>query len=68
MESICNCRKINELDWIHIRKCTSSAKSTGKYTSSIWSQAKELKSSVEYQLGANHLLSEGKALMYAGAF
>ena len=43
-------------------------KSTGKYTSSIWSQAKELKSSVEYQLGANHLLSEGKALMYAGAF
>ena len=34
----------------------------------IAAQAKVLASSVEYQLGANHLLSEGKALMYAGAF
>lgn len=34
----------------------------------IYSQAQELKDSIEYQLGANHLLSEAKALVYAGAF
>lgn len=39
-----------------------------KYAGWISSQAKELSSSIEYQLGANHLLSEGRALMYAGTF
>ena len=34
----------------------------------IYPQAQELKDSIEYQLGANHLLSEAKALIYAGAF
>lgn len=34
----------------------------------ISAQAGVLYKSVEYQLGANHLLTEGKALMYAGAF
>jgi uncharacterized heparinase superfamily protein len=34
----------------------------------IYPQAKELKDSMEYQLGANHLLSEAKALVYAGFF
>lgn len=34
----------------------------------IYMHALELKNSLEYQLGANHLLSEGKALVFAGAF
>ena len=34
----------------------------------IYSQARELRDSIEYQLGANHLLSEAKALVYAGLF
>lgn len=34
----------------------------------IASQAAELKKTIEYQMGANHLLSEAKALMYAGVF
>lgn len=36
----------------------------------VWiaEQAAELKSSLEYHLGANHLLSEGKALIGAGVF
>lgn len=38
------------------------------YAAMIYKQAYELKKSVEYQLGANHLLSEGKALLVAGAF
>jgi uncharacterized heparinase superfamily protein len=39
-----------------------------KYAGWISSQAEELSSSIEFQLGANHLLSEGRALMYAGTF
>ena len=34
----------------------------------VWPQAMELKASIEYQLGANHLLSEAKALVLAGMF
>ncbi len=34
----------------------------------IYAQAKVLSRNVEYHLGANHLLTEGKALLYAGAF
>lgn len=34
----------------------------------VEAQARVLARSVEYQLGGNHLLTEGKALMYAGAF
>ncbi len=34
----------------------------------VYAQAKVLSKSVEYHLGANHLLTEGKALMYTGAF
>lgn len=39
-----------------------------EYARMIEPQAQELKDSLEYQLGANHLLSEAKALVYAGAF
>lgn len=39
-----------------------------RYAQHIYSQALELKDSLEYQLGANHLLSEARALMYAGVF
>lgn len=39
-----------------------------KYAKMIYPQAVELESSLEYQLGANHLLSEAKALVYVGAF
>lgn len=38
------------------------------YASWIHEQAYELRQSVEYQLGANHLLSEGRALLAAGSF
>ncbi|MCC2820940.1 heparinase II/III family protein [Lachnoclostridium pacaense] len=38
------------------------------YANKILEQAIELSSSIEYHLGANHLLSEGKALIVAGAF
>ena len=34
----------------------------------VYPQAMELKESIEYQLGANHLLSEAKALVLAGMF
>ena len=34
----------------------------------VYSQAQELRNSFEFQLGANHLLSEAKGLVYAGAF
>lgn len=34
----------------------------------VFSQAMELKSSIEFQLGANHLLSEAKSLIIAGTF
>lgn len=43
-------------------------KETSKYITWIYEQSIELKASLEYQLGANHLLSEGKALVTAGAF
>lgn len=39
-----------------------------KYASMIFPQAQELKESIEFQLGANHLLSEAKALVVAGTF
>lgn len=39
-----------------------------KHAKMIYPQAVELKSSLEYQLGANHLLSEAKGLIFAGAF
>lgn len=38
------------------------------YAKYVYSQAIELMKSIEYQLGANHLLSEGHALIAAGAF
>lgn len=38
------------------------------YAKHIYPQAIELMKSIEYQLGANHLLSEGRALIAAGAF
>ncbi len=38
------------------------------YAAWIYSQAEELKDSIEFQLGANHLLSEAKALLFAGIF
>lgn len=38
------------------------------YAGMIYPQALELKDSLEYQLGANHLLSEAKALVYVGTF
>lgn len=38
------------------------------HTPMIAIQAQVLSETVEYQLGANHLLTEGCALMYAGAF
>ncbi len=40
----------------------------GKIAPWVYAQARVLSKSVEYHLGANHLLTEGKALMYAGAF
>lgn len=39
-----------------------------EYSNSIYAQAIELRNSLEFHLGANHLLSEARALMYAGAF
>lgn len=39
-----------------------------KYARYIYQQAVELRKTIEYQLGANHLLSEGKALLICGAF
>lgn len=39
-----------------------------EYGNWIYAQASELKKSMEFQLGCNHLLSEARALMYAGAF
>lgn len=38
------------------------------YAKCIRAQAIELKSSIEYQLGANHLLSEARTLIAVGAF
>ncbi|ELB18984.1 TPA: heparinase II/III family protein [Enterococcus faecium] len=38
------------------------------YADHICGHAYELKKSFEFQLGANHLLSEAKALIFAGAF
>ena len=38
------------------------------YAKYVYPQAIELMKSIEYQLGANHLLSEGRALIAAGAF
>lgn len=39
-----------------------------RYARYIYQQAVELRRTIEYQLGANHLLSEGKALLICGAF
>ena len=39
-----------------------------EYAEWIYSQACELMTSLEYQLGANHLLSEAKAIVLAGVF
>lgn len=44
------------------------AENIDQYARWIYSQAQELKDSIEFQLGANHLLSEAKALVFAGAF
>lgn len=38
------------------------------YAGHLYGQAYELMKSFEFQLGANHLLSEAKALIFAGAF
>lgn len=38
------------------------------YCEMIYSQALALRDSIEFQLGGNHLLSEAKAMMFAGAF
>ena len=39
-----------------------------EYAKMIYPQAVELENSLEYQLGANHLLSEAKGLIFAGTF
>lgn len=44
------------------------AENIDRYAEWIYPQALELKDSIEFQLGANHLLSEAKALVWAGAF
>ncbi len=57
------------MHWIgFISKYSTEKRDVSKYVNSIYSQAHELEQSLEYQLGANHLLSEARALMYAGAF
>jgi len=58
------------MNWIGF--CSECSDVCGKniliYAGFIASQADELCGSIEFQLGANHLLSEARALMYAGAF
>lgn len=54
-------------NWIGF--CSKYAKDDIKqYIPWIYAQVQELKVSIEYQLGANHLLSEAKALLLAGVF
>lgn len=59
-ERICN--------WIGFCSEYSSAEQLVSAASWIFTQAYELKKSLEFQLGANHLLSEAKALICAGIF
>lgn len=54
------------MNWIGF--CSEYGRNTEKVNSAIFSQAQELKDSIEFQLGANHLLSEAKALVYAGIY
>lgn len=58
------------MNWIGFcsEYCDPASRDISKYASWIYQQSIELKKSVEYQLGANHLLSEGKALLVSGAF
>lgn len=44
------------------------AENVKQYANWIYPQANELRNSIEFQLGANHILSEAKALVFAGRF
>lgn len=55
-------------NWIGFISEYCSEEDLRKRSAWIYSQAYELRNSVEYQLGANHLLSEAKALIAAGVF
>lgn len=58
------------MNWIGFcsEYCDKFGKDILVYAGFIESQANELNHSIEFQLGANHLLSEARALMYAGVF
>lgn len=58
------------MNWIGFcsEYCDLTSRDCLKYANWIYQQSLELMKSIEYQLGANHLLSEGKALLIAGAF
>ena len=57
------------MNWIgFISNYCDNEKELREYAKHIAAQAYELKNSIEFQLGANHLLSEARALMYAGKF
>ena len=58
------------MNWIGFcsEYCDITDRSITRYANWIYQQTMELKRSVEYQLGANHLLSEGKTLLICGAF
>ena len=58
------------MNWIGFVSCYAERldRDIDKYARWIASHADELNRSVEFQLGANHLLSEGRSLMYAGNF
>lgn len=55
-------------NWIGFLSLFASKDNMEKYAKHISIGVKELKRSIEYQLGANHLLSEAKALMFGGYF
>ena len=56
------------MNWIGFVSEYCDADKLSHYAKYIRAQAIELKESIEYQLGANHLLSEARALIAAGAF
>lgn len=55
-------------NWIGFCSEYGDRKELKEIVTAIYSQAQELNDSLEYQLGANHLLSEAKALLLAGFF
>ncbi len=58
------------MNWIGFcsEYCVMQNKDISLYAGWIYEQARELNVSLEYHLAANHLLSEGKALLAAGVF